>query len=146
MTVVEGAFIHNTTTTGPQYYNGTRWFDITTTDGKSANAGFSTFARWAGISTIASVAGFATVSTQAGISTTVSGGIANVTTLQVTGVSTFTNGPIKVGTGVSISTGIITATGGFASGINTAPTQIWVSGNRLIFNVVGIGSTSFALA
>lgn len=146
LVAVEGAFIHNKTTTGPQYYNGTRWFDITTTDGKSANAGFSTFARWAGISTIASVAGFATVSTQAGVSTSVVGGVASVTTLQVTGVSTFTNGPIKVGTGVSISTGIITATGGFASGINTAPTQIWVSGNRLIFNVVGIGSTSFALA
>jgi hypothetical protein len=146
LTVVEGAFIHNKTTTGPQYYNGTRWFNITSTDGNSANAGFSTFARWAGISTIASVAGFATVSTQAGISTTVSGGIANITTLQVTGISTFTNGPIKVGTGVSISTGIITATGGFASGINTAPTQIWVSGNRLVFNVVGIGSTSFVLA
>jgi hypothetical protein len=164
LTVVEGAFVYNTTVNRPQYYNGTRWFDITSTDGNSANAGFSTFARWAGISTIASVAGFATVSTQAGvstiasvagfatvstqagISTTVSGGIANVTTLQVTGISTFTNGPIKVGTGVSISTGIITATGGFASGINTAPTQIWVSGNRLIFNVVGIGSTSFVLS
>jgi hypothetical protein len=143
---VAGGRIYNSNTNTQQYYNGTRWFDVATTDGNSANAGFSTFARWAGISTIASVAGFATVSTQAGISTTVSGGIANVTTLQVTGVSTFTNGPIKVGTGVSISTGIVTATGGFASGINTAPTQIWVSGNRLIFNVVGIGSTSFVLA
>jgi hypothetical protein len=164
---VSGGLIYNSNTTTPQYYNGTRWFDITTTDGNSANAGFSTFARWAGISTIASVAGFATnatragvstlatyayaagiatVATQAGISTTVSGGIADVTVLQVAGVSTFTNGPIKVGTGVSISTGIVTATGGFASGINTAPTQIWVSGNRLIFNVVGIGSTSFLLS
>ena len=44
------------------------------------------------------------------------------------------------------NTGIITATGGFASGVNNRATQIWVSGNRLIFNVVGIGSTSFALA
>jgi hypothetical protein len=167
LTVVEGAFVYNTTVTRPQYYNGTRWFDITSTDGNSANAGFSTFARWAGISTIASVAGFATVSTQAGvstiasvagfatvstqagISTTVSGGIANVTTLQVTGISTFTNGPVRIGAGITMNngnTGVITATGGFASGINTAPTQIWVSGNRLIFNVVGIGSTSFVLS
>jgi len=164
---VAGGMIYNSNTSTQQYYNGTRWFDVATTDGNSANAGFSTFARWAGISTIssvagfatfaaqsgvstiASVAGFATVSTQAGISTTVSGGIANVTTLQVTGVSTFTNGPVRIGTGITMNsgnTGIITATGGFASGVNNAATQIWVSGNRLIFNVVGIGSTSFALA
>lgn len=233
---VSGGLIYNSNTTTPQYYNGTRWFDITTTDGNSANAGFSTFARWAGISTIASVAGFATfaaqsgvstiasvagfatVSTRAGVSTSVIGGIGSITQLSVSGVSTFTSRPIftdgltltsgsiygssqlvlngglggdtqfynggtaysdfifyaqqtsnttlenaridkngvlnlsrsgagiNVGTGVSISTGIVTATRGFSSGINTAPTQIWVSGNRLIFNVVGIGSTSFLLS
>jgi len=56
---------------------------------------------------------------------------------------------LNVGTGITMNsgnTGIITATGGFASGVNNRATQIWVSGNRLIFNVVGIGSTSFALA
>lgn len=141
---VAGGMIYNSTAGVHQFYNGSTWRNIS--DLYAANAGFSTFAATSGFSTVASVAGFATVSTQAGISTTVSGGIANVTTLQVTGISTFTNGPIRVGSGVSISTGIVTATGGFASGINTAPTQIWVSGNRLIFNVVGIGSTSFALA
>jgi TM2 domain-containing membrane protein YozV len=65
----------------------------------------------------------------------------------VTGTTQTDN--LNVGTGITMNsgnTGVITATGGFASGVNTAATQIWVSGNRLIFNVVGIGSTSFALA
>ena len=65
----------------------------------------------------------------------------------VTGVTTTTT--LNVGTGITMNsgnTGIITATGGFASGVNNRATQIWVSGSRLIFNVVGIGSTSFALA
>jgi hypothetical protein len=144
---VAGGMIYNSTAGVHQFYNGTTWRNIS--DLYAANAGFSTFAATSGFSTVASVAGFATVSTQAGISTTVSGGIANVTVLQVTGVTTFTNGPVRIGTGITMNsgnTGIITATGGFASGVNNAATQIWVSGNRLIFNVVGIGSTSFALA
>jgi hypothetical protein len=65
----------------------------------------------------------------------------------VTGTTQTDN--LNVGTGITMNsgnTGIITATGGFASGVNNRATQIWVSGNRLIFNVVGIGSTSFALA
>jgi hypothetical protein len=172
LVLVSGGLIYNTTTNQMQVYNGTTWQNVTHTDGNSANAGFSTFARWAGISTIASVAGFATnatrsgvatfstlagsagfstVATQAGISSsTVSAtGVVDVNFLDVTGISTFVNGPVTVGTGITINsgnTGVITARGGFASGIGTAPTQIYVSGNRLVFNVVGIGSTSFVLS
>ncbi len=217
LVLVSGGLIYNTNVNQMQIYNGTTWQNVTHTDGNSANAGFSTFARWSGISTIASVAGFATaasvagfatvaiqagvstiaavagfatnatragiataasyafiagfstyaggvgfatfagvagfatVSTQAGISSsTVSvNGVVDVNFLDVTGISTFVNGPVTVGTGITINsgnTGVITARGGFASGIGTAPTQIYVSGNRLVFNVVGIGSTSFVLS
>lgn len=48
-------------------------------------------------------------------------------------------------TDVSYS-GIVTALGGFISVGNTSPVKISVSGNRLIFTVTGIGSTSFTLA
>jgi hypothetical protein len=45
-----------------------------------------------------------------------------------------------------ISVGIITATGGFTSGIGvTNPVQITVSGSILTFTVVGVGSTSLTL-
>lgn len=120
----------------------------------TAVAGFATNATRAGVatfSTLAGSAGFSTVATQAGISSsTVSAtGVVDVNFLDVTGISTFVNGPVTVGTGITINsgnTGVITARGGFASGIGTAPTQIYVSGNRLVFNVVGIGSTSFVLS
>lgn len=146
-----GGLIYNTTNNAGQLYNGTSWQTLTHTDGNSANAGFSTFARWAGISTIASVAGFATNATRSGVSssTVSTTGVVDVNFLDVTGISTFVNGPVTVGTGITINsgnTGVITARGGFASGIGTAATQIYVSGNRLVFNVVGIGSTSFILS
>ena len=45
-----------------------------------------------------------------------------------------------------ISVGIVTATGGFTSGIGvTDPVQITVSGNVLTFTVAGVGSTSLTL-
>jgi hypothetical protein len=45
-----------------------------------------------------------------------------------------------------ISVGIITATGGFTSGIGvTNPVQITVSGSTLTFTVAGVGSTSLTL-
>ena len=173
---VAGGRIYNSNTNTQQYYNGTRWFDVATTDGNSANAGFSTFARWAGISTIASVAGFATfaatsgfstvatqagvstiasvagfatVSTQAGISTTVSGGIANVTALQVSGVTTFTNGPVRIGTGITLTsgnanfTGVVTATNFIGNG--SGLTGIVASGTGIVIknggSLVGTAST-----
>lgn len=123
---ISGASIYNSTVSAPQYHNGSVWRTLTHTDGNAANAGF------------------ATVATQAGISSSVvsASGVVNVQASRVTGIS-------SVGTGITMNsgnTGIVTAIGGFASGIGTAPTQIYVSGNRLVFNVVGIGSTSFVLS
>jgi hypothetical protein len=56
------------------------------------------------------------------------------------------NGNNINGTGDLNVIGIITATGGFTSGIGvTNPVSIRVSGNTLTFNVVGVGSTSLTL-
>jgi hypothetical protein len=53
---------------------------------------------------------------------------------------------IRVGTGVTINSGIITATGGFTSGAGvTNPVKITVVGNVLTFTVTGVGSTSLTL-
>ena len=47
--------------------------------------------------------------------------------------------------GVTVKvTGIVTATDGFNSGIGTAA-QITTSGNRIIFTVPGVGTTSLQL-
>ena len=51
---------------------------------------------------------------------------------------------LNVGTGVSISTGIVTATNGFHSGIGTA-VQITTVGNRVVLTVPGVGTTSLQL-
>ena len=63
--------------------------------------------------------------------------------LSVSGVSTFNN-TVRIGTGVTIQSGIVTATSGFLSGIGTA-VQITTVGNTLVFTVPGVGSTSFTL-
>lgn len=121
-----GALHYNTNLNAPEIYNGSRWLTITHTDGNAANAGFATVSRQAGISSSAVSAS----------------GVVDVASIRATGIAT-------VGTGITMNsgnTGVITARGGFASGIGTAPTQIYVSGNRLVFNVVGIGSTSFLLS
>jgi hypothetical protein len=53
---------------------------------------------------------------------------------------------IRVGTGVTINSGIITATNGFTSGIGiTNPVKITVVGNLLTFTVAGVGATSLRL-
>jgi hypothetical protein len=70
----------------------------------SGNSATSDYADIAGIATYASNAGIATYATSAGVSTSVIGGIASVTQLSVSGVST-------LGT-VQISSGIVTATSG----------------------------------
>ena len=67
----------------------------------STNSGY---ANTAGIATYASTAGIATYATSSGIATSVIGGIASVTSLSVSGIST-------LGT-VQISSGIVTATVG----------------------------------
>jgi hypothetical protein len=45
---------------------------------------------------------------------------------------------------VSVS-GIITSFGGFTSDISSLPVQISIVGTDLVFNVIGIGSTTLAL-
>ena len=93
----------------------------------ATNAGIATYATSAGIATYATNAGIATYADNAGISTNVIGGIASVTQLQVTGVSTFTNGPVLVGT--------TTATG-------TASQPLQVTGGAYVSGSIGIGTTN----
>ena len=70
----------------------------------ASSAGIATYATTAGVSTYSSSSGIATYSTSSGVSTDVIGGIASVTQLIVSGVSTLAN--------VQISSGIVTATSG----------------------------------
>ena len=96
----------------------------------SIQAGVATIASVAGFSTFASTSGFATVSTQAGISTSVVGGVANVNTLQVTGVSTFSFGPVLVGGGTSTGTA------------NQVLQVVGVNSGAYVGGSLGIGSTN----
>ena len=75
----------------------------------------------------ANTAGIATYATLAGVSTSVIGGIGSITQLQVTGVSTFTNGPIFVGSGTS-------------TGTSSQPLQ--VTGGAYVSGSVGVGTTN----
>lgn len=63
----------------------------------STRSGIATYATSSGLSTYASTAGIATYATNAGVSTNVIGGIASVTQLNVSGVSTFNNNISVVG-------------------------------------------------
>ena len=96
----------------------------------SIQAGVATIASVAGFSTFASTSGFATVSTQSGISTSVVGGVANVNTLQVTGVSTFSFGPVLVGGGTSTGTA------------NQVLQVVGVNSGAYVGGSLGIGSTN----
>jgi hypothetical protein len=69
----------------------------------------------------------ATYATSSGIATSVIGGIGSITQLHVTGISTFTNGPILIGSG--------TSTG-------TATQRLQVTGNAYISGNLGIGTTN----
>ena len=96
----------------------------------ATNAGIATYADYAtssGIATYATSAGIATYATSAGVSTSVIGGIASVTQLNVSGVSTFTNGPVLVGS--SSSTG-------------TASQPLQVTGGAYVSGSLGIGTTN----
>lgn len=67
----------------------------------------------------------------------------NLTTNGISvGVVTATR--LEVGTGVTVSAGIVTATNGFLSGIGTA-VQITTVGDQLVFTVPGVGTTSLTL-
>jgi hypothetical protein len=96
-------------------------------------SGVSTFATiqattfegsFTGTATTASVATYAIL---AGVSTSVIGGISSVTQLQVTGISTFTNGPVLIGSG--------TSTG-------TESQSLQVTGNAYVSGSIGIGTTN----
>jgi cytoskeletal protein CcmA (bactofilin family) len=77
--------------------------------------------------------------------------------LNVTGLSTISElnlgsggaeiaGFTTVSNGGYSTVGVVTAANGFVSAANTSPVQIQLVGNQLIFNVVGIGSTTLTLA
>ena len=93
----------------------------------ATNAGIATYATNAGIATYATNAGIATYATNAGIATNVIGGIGSITQLQVTGISTFINGPVLIGSG--------TSTG-------TASQPLQVTGGAYVSGSVGIGTTN----
>lgn len=59
-------------------------------------------------------------------------------------VGTGTTASLTVGMGITASSGIVTATNGFSSGIGTA-VKITTDGDRIYFTVVGVGSTSLQL-
>ena len=112
-------------------YSNTSGFS--TFSGYSNTSGFSTFSGYAnnsGIATYAVTAGVATYAGVAGVSTSVIGGIASVTQLNVTGVSTLT--AISAGGTTGINQYVLTSTGtglswqsvtgiGAITGINIAP-------------------------
>ena len=75
-----------------------------------AVVGIITYANSAGVATYAQIAGFATASGTASVATNVNGGIATVTSLNVSGSS-------SIG-GASISSGIVTATKFYGDGFN----------------------------
>jgi hypothetical protein len=106
-----GQVLQSTTT-------GTLWVN-------SAGVGVATYSDRAGIATYANLAGIATYANLAGIATNVIGGIASVTQLQVTGISTL--GFITASN--AYFTGIVTATsfvgsGASLTGLNAAPNAI----------------------
>ena len=73
--------------------------------------------------------------------------IANVFDGNLSGTADFSNISLGVSTNININTtGIITSTSGFISVGNTTPVTINVIGNKLVFNVVGIGSTTLVLS
>ena len=76
--------------------------------------------------TYATTAGIATYATNAGVSTSVIGGISSITQLQVTGISTFTSGPVFIGT---------------ATSTGTASQPLQVTGGAYVSGSVGIGTT-----
>ena len=75
----------------------------------------------------ASSATYATYATTSGISTSVIGGIGSITQLQVTGVSTFTNGPVLVGS---------------ANSTGTTSQRLQITGGGYVSGNLGVGTTN----
>jgi hypothetical protein len=87
----------------------------------------SSFSGNASSATYATSSGIATYATTAGVSTSVIGGIGSITQLQVSGISTFTNGPVLIGSG--------TSTG-------TASQRLQVTGGAYVSTRLGVGVTN----
>lgn len=101
--------------------------------GVGVTVSLSDYVQSSGISSYSDVSGIATFASSSGISTFSS--VSGIATL----AQFITGSP-------DIEVGIVTATGGFTSGVGvTNPVQIQVLGSVLTFNVVGVGSTSFTL-
>lgn len=101
-----------------------------TSIGYATTAGIATYATSSGISTYSTTAGIATYSTSSGVSTSTIGGISSVTQLQVSGISTFTSGPVLIGSGTS------TGTSGQILQVVGVNSSAYIGGN------LGIGSTT----
>jgi len=98
----------------------------------ATSAGIATYATSAGIATYATSAGIATYATSAGIATNVIGGIASITSLSVSGISTL--GTVQISSGiVTATTGIVTYYGdgskltGISAGIATYATSAGIA-------------------
>ena len=87
----------------------------------------SSFSGNASSATYSTSSGIATYSTTSGVSTSVIGGIGSITQLQVTGVSTFTNGPVFIGS---------------ATSTGTESQSLQVTGGAYVSGNLGIGSTN----
>jgi hypothetical protein len=89
----------------------------------ASTSGISTYASTAGIATYSTTAGIATYSTTAGITTNVIGGIASVTSLSVSGITTL--GVVTAVTSINFASGALLGDtfndGGF--GLKSAPNQ-----------------------
>jgi hypothetical protein len=119
------------TTSGVSTFSGyANTSGFSTFSGYANNAGLSTYATTSGFSTFSgysTTAGVSTYAVTAGVSTSVIGGIGSITQLQVTGVSTFTDGPVLIGSG--------TSTG-------TATQRLQVTGGAYVSGNTGIGTTN----
>jgi hypothetical protein len=87
----------------------------------------TSFSGNASSATYSSSAGIATYATTAGVSTSVIGGIGSISQLSVSGVSTFTSGPVLIGSGSS--TGIASQT-------------LQVTGGAYVSGNLGVGATN----
>jgi hypothetical protein len=95
-----------------------------TSSGVSTTANYATIAGYSTSSGVSTTANYATTS---GVSTSVIGGIGSIAQLQVTGVSTFTNGPVLIGS---------------ASSTGTASQALQVNSGAYISGSVGVGTTN----
>lgn len=141
------AFIYNTTVSRFQGFNGTTWFNFA----EAGAANDITISRLTvtGIGTINSLIAPAVTSNGVNVTGIVTAASLTSNGANVTGVITASNlvnssSRLTVGTGITAGSGIVTATNGFLSGIGTA-VKITTVGNRVVFTVPGVGTTSFQL-